>query len=72
MSEPDDRPPPDLARYRRALNDAIRDHPHAEFLLDTRFLLDSYERLVEERKLADAERYSIRQAIRSTLDQLRE
>jgi hypothetical protein len=61
----------DLVRFRRVLNDSLRRFPDAEFLLDVRLLLDSYERLVAERKLADAEQYSIREAIRTTLDQMR-
>jgi hypothetical protein len=67
----DDRPL-DLVRFRRVLNESLRRFPDAEFLLDTRFLLDSYERLLaritEERQFA--EQISIRTAIRTTLDRL--
>lgn len=62
----------DLVRFRRVLNDSLRRFPDAEFLLDVRLLLDSYERLlarvIEDRQFA--EQISIRTAIRSTLDRL--
>jgi hypothetical protein len=58
----------DLDRFRRVLNESLRRFPDAEFLLDVRLLLDSYERLLAERKAA--EQYSIRTAIRTTLDQM--
>ena len=63
----------DLDRFRRVLTESLRRFPDAEFLLDVRLLLDSYERLlervIEERQFA--EQYSIREAIRTTLDQMR-
>jgi hypothetical protein len=60
----------DLVRFRRVLEEALRRFPDAEFLLDVRLLLDKYERLLVERKLA--ERYDLRATLRKTVDQIRE
>jgi hypothetical protein len=60
----------DLVRFRRVLEESLRRFPDAEFLLDVRLLLDSYERLLVERKLA--EQYDLRAVIRKTVDQIRE
>jgi len=55
----------DLARFRRVLEESLRRFPDAEFLKDVRLLLNSYERNIEKRKLA--ERYPMRELVIQTL-----